>query len=136
MSKVCEKSRTGAMQTNFEKVKAFINRGDVDCNDCSISNTSLDNISVTSESIKGRINAEMSKTLQKMGFKTPFMKVKRWIFQSLYDNKNFEIIGYFDDATETTVYIRGFLNGYGNTENPADEENKALIEALNIGRKL
>lgn len=130
MSKICEESRIGAMPTTFEKVKAFINQENVDSYDCSISNTSLDNISVSQEAIKGKFNCEMSETLQKMGFKTPFMKVKRWEFEPLFSNRNFEIIGYFDDATETTVYIRGFMSGYENTDCTVDKECRALVEAL------
>lgn len=130
MSKICEESRIGVMPTTFEKVKTFINQENVDCNNCSISNTSLDNISVSQEAIKGKFNCGMSETLQKMGFKTPFMRVKRWEFQPLFGNKNFEIIGCFDDATETTVYIRGFMSGYENTDCTVDEECKALVEAL------
>lgn len=130
MSKICEESRLGAMPTTFEKVKAFINQENVDCYDCSISNTSLDNISVSKESIKGKFNCGMSETLQKMGFKTPFMRVKRWKFEPLFGDRNFEIIGYFDDATETTVYIRGFMSGYENTDCTVDEECKVLVGAL------
>lgn len=130
MSKVCEESRIGAMPTTFEKVKAFINQENVDSYDCSISNTSLDNISVSKETIKGKFNSGMSETLQKMGFKTPFMRVKRWEFEPLFEDRNFEIIGYFDDATETTVYIRGFMSGYENTDCTVDEECKVLVEAL------
>lgn len=130
MSKICEESRVGKMPTTFEKVKIFINQKNVDCNDCSVSNILLDNISVPQKNIKRIINAEMSEELQKIGFKTPFMRVQRWEFEPLFDDRNFEIIGYFDDATETTVYIRGFMSGYENTDCTVDEECRALVEAL------
>ena len=130
MSLLCGELRSGRIKTSFENVKAFINREDVDCNNCSISNTSLENIRVDISAIKGKFNAGMSKTLVNMGFKTPFMRVKEWEFEQLFEENNFIITGYFHDATDTTVYIKGELKGLDDTEAPSDEICKELLKAL------
>lgn len=130
MSLSCGELRSGRIKTTFEQVKSFINREDVDCNDCSISNTSLDNIRVDASVIKGKFNAGMSETLVKMGFKTPFMRVEEWEFEQLFEENNFAITGYFHDATDTTVYIKGELKGLDDTKAPSDEICKELLKAL------
>lgn len=132
MSLTCGEIRDNRLRTSFDKVKAFINRDDVDCNDCSISSISLDNIRVDSSAIKGKFNAGMSPTLVTMGFKNPFMRVEEWEFEQLSDDNNFSITGYFHDATDTTVYIRGELKGLYGTENPADEIYKELVKSLAV----
>ena len=130
MSLTCGEIRDNRLKTSFDKVKSFINRDDVDCNDCSISSISLDNIRVDSSVIKGKFNAGMSPTLVNMGFKTPFMRVEEWEFEQLFDDNNFSITGYFHDATDTTVYIKGELKGLYETENPSDEIYKELVKSL------
>lgn len=130
MSLKCGEIRNNRLKTSFDKVKAFINRDDVDCNDCSISNTSLCNVTVDQSVIKGKFNAGMSPKLVNMGFKTPFMRVEEWEFEQLFDDNNFSITGYFHDATDTTVYIRGKLKGLYETEYPCDEIYKKLVKSL------
>lgn len=130
MSLTCGEIRDNRLRTSFDKVKAFINRDDVDCNDCSISSISLGNIRVDSSAIKGKFNAGMSPTLVSIGFKTPFMKISVWEFEQLYGDNNFSITGYFHDLADTTVYIKGELKGLYETENPSDEIFKELAKSL------
>ena len=133
MSLTCGEVRNNRTKTSFDKVRAFINREDVDCNDCSISSTSLDNIRVDASVIKGKINAGMSPTCVKKGFKTPFMRVEEWEFEQLFDDNNFSITGYFRDETDTTVYINGELRGLYETEYPCDEIYEELVKSLAVG---
>lgn len=135
MSLTCGEIRDNRLRTSFDKVKAFINRDDVDCNDCSISSTSLDNIRVDSSVIKVKFNAGMSPTLVNMGFKTPFMRVEEWEFEQLFEENNFAITGYFHDATDTTVYIKGELKGLYNKEAPADEIYKVLLDVMSMEKQ-
>lgn len=133
MSLKCGEIKDNRSKTSFDKVKAFISRNDVDCNDCSISSTSLDNVRVDSSVIKGKFSAGMSRTFVNMGLKTPFMRVEEWEFEQLYDDNNFSITGYFHDATDTTVYIRGELKGLYETEHPCDEIYEELVKSLAVG---
>lgn len=105
---ICREERKTGFITNFEKVKKFINREDVVLCDCSISSTTLDNLTTTEEAVKGKFNTGMSEILVEMGFKTPFMRIEEFEFTQLFDQDNqFYIVGYFNDEVNTTLYING-----------------------------